>query len=421
MANIGNMLLTGDDRQVVYGFAGKLIDRLVAAGAASPCWKSREVPGVVIDSERLKVVLIEMLQEAGVTVLTHALGARPIMEGTRVAGVFIESKAGRQAIRAHATIDCTGEADLAFQAGAEMSWSGGSASTLFKLANVDIDAFVNFLNEDPDGFPPGRDLVKNLATFTHNWRERGVLFFPHGGGWNWKFLQEAIKSGGWRTELDGAYGLDALGMYALRGTGFVVINSNFYKIENLDICRLSSFELHAQQMCYYVADFLRAHVPGFGNACVAHIGVDFGLRATRSIHGRGVLCKDSVVGAPAATLADDVIAMRPVSDETGDKWVRQHTYDIPFGITVPRGCENLLVGSAKSVSTEPIAIIRGMTGCMICGQAAGAAGALSANAGCPPADVPIRALQRELLRQDVYLGDAGRLQALGLAGKVSYE
>ncbi|HRU07305.1 MAG TPA: FAD-dependent oxidoreductase, partial [Candidatus Brocadiia bacterium] len=138
MANIGNRFLTATGEQVVHGFPAEVVDRLIGAGAASPHWKTREMPGVVIDSERLKVILIEMMREAGVTTLTHALGARPIMEGQAVKGVFVESKSGRQAIPAKAVVDCTGEADLAWQAGAEVRMETSTASILFKLANVDL-------------------------------------------------------------------------------------------------------------------------------------------------------------------------------------------------------------------------------------------------------------------------------------------
>jgi len=417
MANIGNRYLTASGEQVVHGFAGEVIRRLEAVGGASPQWRSREVPGCVIDSEKLKVVLIDMLQEVGVTTLTHALGARPVMEADNVLGAFVESKSGRQAVLAKATVDCTGEADMAWQAGAEVAFRPGSASTLFKLANVDLDAFVDFLHKDPEGFPAGMDWVKDLATFDRNWKERGILFFPHFGGKNWTFMKQAIASGEFKDRVDFAYHLDVVGMYALRGTGFVVVNSNYYRIEDLDVRNLSRFELHSQKMCYYVADFLRKKVPGFADSCVAHVGVDLGVRSSRYIMGRGVLKDAAVRNAPAPVLFDDVIAVTPVQDDPREsgRFFKPFASDVPFGVTVPKGCRNLLVGSAKSISTEPIALIRGMSGCMVCGQAAGAAAALAARTGAEAADVPIRDLQRELLRQGVRLGDDARLRALGLA------
>ena len=98
----------------------------------------------------------------------------------------------------------------------------------------------------------------------------------------------------------------------------------------------------------------------------------------------------------------------------GGEFFRDIGCDVPFGVTVPKGCENLLVASGKSVSTERMAILRGMSRCMLCGHATGVAGALGARANTPAADVPIRGLQRELLDQGAYLGEAERLRELGL-------
>lgn len=416
MANIGNLFLTADGRQVIHGFAGLVVDRLVQAGGASPHWASREVPGCVIDSERLKLVLLELLTEANVTCLTHVLGARPIVEDARVTGAFVESKSGRQAIRAKTVVDCSGEADIAWQAGAELSFSQGSASTLFKLANVDLDAFVDFLGCDPGGFPDQLDMTEDYPAFARNWKERGTLFFPHGGGKKWRFLQQVIRDTGFEASVPPAFSLDALGMYALRGTGFVVINSCFYRIDDLDIRNLAAAELHAHRMCYRVADFLQQNVPGFGRAAVAHVGVDLGVRLSRVAQARNPVDSRPYHEQDASVHAPDVVGMQPIrSSEWRDGTCFSNaTFDIPFGLLVPVACRGLLVASGKCVDIEPRGRIRGMTGCMVCGQAAGAASALAANAGTDPAETDVTALQRELLSQGVFLGTDERLAELGL-------
>ena len=43
-----------------------------------------------------------------------------------------------------------------------------------------------------------------------------------------------------------------------------------------------------------------------------------------------------------------------------------------------------------------------------------AAAAIAARSRVSPRDIDIKVLQKELLRQDVYLGDDGRLRELGL-------
>ncbi|NLG28801.1 MAG: FAD-dependent oxidoreductase, partial [Chloroflexi bacterium] len=65
MANIGNLFMDQQGRSVIDGIAREVVQRLVVRGAASEHWAAREVPGCVIDSEQLKVLLIEMLREAG--------------------------------------------------------------------------------------------------------------------------------------------------------------------------------------------------------------------------------------------------------------------------------------------------------------------------------------------------------------------
>ena len=414
MANIGNRMFIHNGKQVVRGFTKDLTDRMVEAGAASPDWGNPIVSGCVIDSERLKVVLIEMLQEAGVEVLCHALAARPLVEKGSVTGVFIESKSGRHFIRAGAVVDATGEADLAYQAGAETVYTGGSASTLFKMGNVDADKFIHFAAGDPDGFPRKKDRVRDAGTFVDLWENRGILFFPHGGGKFWKWLQE---KGGLDRERDMAYNLDALGMYALKGTNTIVINSNFYRVEDLDIRSLSQKELHAQRMSYYVGDYLIKNVPGFENSHLVSLGVDLGIRTSRRIEGRATLeFEDRETVHKTSRHNDDLIGCVPVLDSKwslGTAW-SNFVCDIPFGILVPKGVDGLLNASGKSVSTKTPGFVRGMSGCMMCGQAAGVSSALSANSGVPPADVPIRDIQKVLLEQDVYLGGKDRLRELGL-------
>ena len=418
MANIGNRFLTHSGAQAVYGIAAEVIDRLVAVGAASKRWKHRDVPGCVIDSERAKVVFIEMLEEAGVTIFTHALAARPIMEGHHVKGCFFESKTGRRAVLAKNTVDATGDLDLAIQTPADVVSHRGNCSLLFKICGVDLDAFVEWLRKDPDGFPNGMDWTKDVETLARNYYDRGIFFFPHYGGKEWAFLKEAVEKGEFKPRIDPAFNLDVLGMYALKGRGNVVINSNYYIFESLDIRTLSHYETHAQKMCYYVADFLRAKVPGFGDSRVEHLGVDLGLRGSRHINGRTCLREEHMSSQDGPTLFDDVIAVMPkqVKDDPV-RYFQDDTCDIPFGVTVPKGhVRNLLSGSARSIDTEGghKRLIRGMGGCMIIGQAVGTASAMGANMGCAGDEVPIRDLQRQLVRDGVCLGDSHRVTDLGL-------
>ncbi|MCD6520488.1 MAG: FAD-dependent oxidoreductase [Anaerolineae bacterium] len=415
MANIGNLLLDRNGRLVIRGITKEVIDRLVVRGAASAQWASREVPGIVVDSEQLKLVLARMLREAGVRVLNYTWAARPIMEGSWVRGAFVETKEGRRAILASVVVDATGEADLAARAGCPMRWTSGTASLEFKMGRVHLEELYNHFKEHPETFPVGMDMVKGFAEFERNWLERGIFFFPHGGGTKWDIFQQAIADGVFIPRRGELWRLDAVGLYGLRWLDSVIVNSNFWRVETLAPERVSRVQMEAQEACYYVADFMKKHVPGFEDAYIVQMASDLGIRVTRGIEGEATLTGESARESQPVFF-DDVIGCRPaVADysRTGE-FLWGHTFDIPYGVLLPREVEGLLVGSGKSVSCQPQELIRGMSTCMVLGQAAGVAAALAAKKGVPPRKLDVRSLQRTLLEQGAYLGDKERLRELGL-------
>lgn len=416
MGNIVNDYMNRDGRMIVNGIAREVVDKMVARGAASPQWSDRDMPGVVINSEQLKVLLIEMQQQAGVKVLTHALATQPITDGNTVKGVFIESKSGRQAVLAKVVIDTTGEADIAGQTGCPLRFEMGTASREFKMANVNLDALYHHFKQHPRTFPTGKDFVRGFDVFERNWLDRGVFFFPHGGGLQWDIFLKAIESGEYQREQGILYDLHATGMYGLRGQDVVIINSNFWRGEkNLDVLELSLAEMETQKICYYVADFFRKRVPGFEKAYIVQIASDMGIRYSRGIEGKATFThKEDYSKQPV--YFDDTIGCRPAHcrfEETGEFYA-SHTVDIPYRVMVPKNTENLLVASGKSVSCQPLGVLRFMPSCMMLGQGAGVAGALAAKNGALVSQVDIRELQRTLLEQDVFLGSDDRLKSLKL-------
>jgi succinate dehydrogenase/fumarate reductase flavoprotein subunit len=139
------LLLTLDDGRghaVVGGLCQEVTERLAAKGAAyfpAPgewgradealverdrafglVWgraPHRVRYSVAYDPEAMRLVLLELLEEAGARLLLHAQAADPIVEGSRVAAVAFQSKAGRFAVRAKAVVDATGDGDVFAAAG----------------------------------------------------------------------------------------------------------------------------------------------------------------------------------------------------------------------------------------------------------------------------------------------------------------
>jgi ribulose 1,5-bisphosphate synthetase/thiazole synthase len=69
--------------------------------------------------EYLKVAVLDALDAAGCRYLIHVRAADAVVENNRVTGVVVATKSGLQTIRAQVVVDCTGDADVAFYAGAE--------------------------------------------------------------------------------------------------------------------------------------------------------------------------------------------------------------------------------------------------------------------------------------------------------------
>jgi hypothetical protein len=73
---------------------------------------------VPFDAEAAKVACFNVLKKEGVKLRLHSWVVAPMLDGSRVTGIIVHSKSGRQAIAADIVIDCTGDGDIAAAAGA---------------------------------------------------------------------------------------------------------------------------------------------------------------------------------------------------------------------------------------------------------------------------------------------------------------
>jgi hypothetical protein len=73
---------------------------------------------VPFDAEAAKIACLNLIKKEGVKLRLHSWVVAPMLEGSRVTGIIIHSKSGRQAIAADIVIDCTGDGDIAAAAGA---------------------------------------------------------------------------------------------------------------------------------------------------------------------------------------------------------------------------------------------------------------------------------------------------------------
>lgn len=439
--NLLNNHISRDFCQQLSGVPLKVIKRLAEVDGCVKDWDQTQAK-LIIDEQKLKVVLIELLQEAGVKVYTHVLAATPIMEERTVKGVFIETKIGRRAVLAKVVVDCTGEADIVHQTGCPMRTTSGTASLAFKMSGFDGEAFYAYFKAHPDEFPKNHDGIRGFEDFETNWKEYGGFYFPHRGGRELPMIQDAILQGRYSKTKGKLFGLDMMCLIGLKSLSDLSVNTMLWRLPTLSPPDLSEAELESQKACYYIADFLKSSIPGFANAHISQISQDIGIRVSRAIEGERTLsieevtsrvpvCFDDVVGVRCAKpWSDDGAKDHPfdeddkgrvqdvsVNGETtadGSRFLYEHTVDIPYGILLPKEVENILVGSGKTASCQPQTTLRCGTNSMKPGQGAGVAAAIAALTGTTTHRLDIKSVQRELLRQGVYLGDSERLRQLSL-------
>lgn len=121
--------------QVMRGVGGELLDRIARHPEGSTQRPNR--PDPTTDPEITKLVMDEMVVEAGVRLFFHCWVADVVMEGDVVRGVVIESKAGRQAILARVVVDASGDGDVFAAAGAGHEQRLHAVGLVHRLGNVD--------------------------------------------------------------------------------------------------------------------------------------------------------------------------------------------------------------------------------------------------------------------------------------------
>jgi len=370
-------------RAIIRGLAEEFMDRLPQDAIQGPpraTWGSRDTltaaywaqrtaayHGIVtwsptVDPEALKTLSMRMVTEAKARLLLHAWCVAPIRDGNIVKGAIFESKEGRHAILAKVTVDTTGDADLIAASGApcDADIDEGDIhhcmNTAFLIGGVDMERWLKFRREEPDAF----------ATFMAQGRER------------LQFFEKPFVS--WRNDV-------ALFM-GPRLAGYSAVH-----VEDLTAVDMRSRELAVGHLEAY-----RAAAPGFGDAFLMLGAPQIGVR-----HSRRLAAARKVTRAQwdKGQVWDDEIG---VSTSLAPKFPNIST---PYGALIPEGVHNIL-GAGRHVACDASShtFLREIPQCWMTGQAAGVAAALAANCGTLPLDLDVRAIQRELLRQGVYLSPA---------------
>jgi len=89
-----------------------------------------------VNVEYLKVAILDALDLTGCKYLVHLKAVDAIRQGDRVTGITVSTKSGLVDIMADVLVDCTGDADIAFFAGAPTLKETGNLAPQTLLLNV---------------------------------------------------------------------------------------------------------------------------------------------------------------------------------------------------------------------------------------------------------------------------------------------
>ena len=350
-----------------------------------------------LDSEGFKLVADRLVEEAGIHGMLHRSFAAPIMDGDAVVGIITESKAGREAIRARRVVDATGDADVAFRAGAPTHHTPRermmAASVMFHLAGVDKKAFMAGVAADPQTYKDwGGGGEWNIETSG----KEDAMFSP----FLHKPFQQAIDDGllpPHLTTIAGTWG-------AVHDTGELTYMNLVHLdgIDGTDPDDLTRGEVEGRRQAMLAIEALRSYTPGCAGARLRNFGMTLGVRDTRKI--------DAVYNMTETDVReqgrfDDSIGIYPEFIDGYGILILPTTgryLQLPYRNVLPKGVRNLLVpGRASGGDRIAHAATRNMACCAVLGQGAGVAAAVSLHTSRELADVDITAVQTELGRQGV--------------------
>jgi hypothetical protein len=349
-----------------------------------------------LDAEGFKYVADIVVAEAGVTPMLHRWFAAPIIEDGDIRGVITESKAGREAILARRVVDATGDADVAFRAGAPTRKTPKaemmSVSVMFSMGGVDKARFIEAVKADPQTY---KDWGGNGEWDIVTDGKEDDLFSP----FLRKPFRKALEAGLLPPNLATIAG--TWGSVSDQGD-LTYLNLVHLNYDGVDPDELTAGEIEGRRQAMLAIEALKRFMPGCEGAKLRNFGMTLGVRDTRKIDARYNLTADDVRGE--ARFADSIGIFPEFIDGYGVLILPTtgRYFHVPYRSLVPKGVGALLV-AGRSIGGDKLshAAVRNMMCCTVSGQGAGVAAAVSLKTGRAVAEVDIADVQAELRRQQV--------------------
>jgi len=315
------------------------------------------IHAVAFDPDAWKRVSLDMVREAGINLRTHSWFSDVLREGGALAGVIVQTKLGRQAIRAKYIVDATGDLDVGVACGAEYTSGQYIVTTVSRLANVDTEKAIAFEFDAPEDYKRlDREARRRI-----------------GGAWGMWWL---------KTPLPGVVWCNCPHMPGYDG---------------LSVEHMVAAEHEGRERMMRLYDFAKSNIPGFEDCVMLGAAEQMGVRQTRMLKGEYIVTKD------------DLRTRRHFADSV----CRGRDYYTPYRALLPKGVDNLIVaGRHYSVDSDAQKLSREIPPCMAQGEAAGVAVSLALEGGLALRDVDARAIQKQMRAQGADPGDRPSANAL---------
>ena len=320
----------------------------------------------------LKVAILDALEEVGCQFLVHLSAVDTLMEGNHVAGVVVSTKQGLATIRAKVVVDCSGDADVAYFAGAE---------TLMETVEPRMPntTLLNFANVTPEQIR--RCNIRDISRRASD--------------------KYSLLPRGW-----GMGPVANCHMYYSNHTGTKTIG----QFDMTDPFERSAAECAGRRQAVQITQAMRE----FGGEALKDVELvgtspQICVRETRRLKGLYILTEED---AAAGRTFEDAIAWRSgYLDLMGYKYTKMRIHDVPYRALLPVEVDGLLTaGRCISATHVGMAAGKSMGNCVATGHAAGLAAAISAQQGIMPREVKVAEIQDALRRDGVDLTMGGKVQ-----------
>lgn len=352
------------------GIMAELLKRFSEQGSQV----AKDSNGTVYDPEVAKLVLEELLAEAGVKILLHTRVVGAVKNNkNQLVAIVTESKSGRQAWVADRFIDCTGDGDLAAQAGCRFDVGVGQdchcqpMSMLALLTGGNPETIREFIRET--GSPAKRRFLKLMEDSGINPSYRAPTL---------RHLHSGIYS---------------------------LMTNHEYGVSAFDAEAITQATIHARREIHDIINGLRKLGGPWKDIAIVATAEQIGVREGRRIQGRYLITAEDLAqgrrhknAVCRASFPIDVHALSDQGNLEIDHSFRKggsKPYDIPYPALVAADVDGLLM-AGRCISGDFIAhaSYRVTGNAVPMGEAAGVAAAKSIELGVMPHEVQWETLRR---------------------------